>query len=184
MIFLDFDRTLFDTDAFNLLILAQPLLAPHAERVHAFPPGSPERQAVWRELVVLMQQGQVTFSADQVASFLYPDVKAFFKRHQSDIVVVTFGARIMQEFKINAALPSCRDIVYVEAGTKGEAIARWLQGVVPEGVFVDDRLVELDATHTVCPNLRIFEMRRDGKPGSGTYPVVHSLSELERVMLK
>lgn len=183
--FIDFDRTLFDVDAFNTMLLQHSLIAPFAERVRAFPPGSEERQEVWRTVVGMIERNEVVIPRADIAQFTYPDVPGFFASHGADIVVVTFGVPALQKLKLDATIGGHKNAIYLEGEkTKGEVIRAWCGDRRPEAVFVDDALHYLSSVAAECPWLRIFEMRRDGRKGSGAYPIVHSLLELEEVVLK
>ena len=138
MYFLDFDRTLFDTERFY--------------------------NALERGLII----PDDALSLDQLSSFLYADTLPFLKRHQDDtLVLVTRGERLIQETKVlNTLIEDFFDeLLYVPEGSKGVAIEAYLnahpeQAGVPM-FFLDDTIAELESIRTHFPDtLTVVRMRR------------------------
>jgi hypothetical protein len=98
-------------------------------------------------------------------------------------IVITSGIPSVQRAKIEHSGVSriVSDVLYAGLTHKGDAVAARNDG---DAVFVDDSPSQIDAVLKLCPSIRPFEMRRDGKEASGKYPVVHDLSELEAAVLK
>jgi hypothetical protein len=69
-------------------------------------------------------------------------------------------------------------IILTNNQLKGEFLAEHPHLVTASTLFVDDSPSQLASVSERFPDVRIFEMRRDGKDGDGRWPVVHSLSEL------
>ncbi len=180
--FLDFDRTLFNFDAFVTVVAREsPQLGPAIDQALILPPGAPKRQAVWDHLSDLLQSGALVIEPSAVARCVYDDAQSFVARHMPDIVVVTAGDGAFQGYKVKHAFPSAsfRDVLFCgERGNKGSVIREWLREDRQDAIFVDDAETELTSVSAACPWIRLFEMRRDGKEGSGNYPVIHSLTEL------
>jgi hypothetical protein len=180
MYFLDFDRTLFDTDTFREWLLKHPLCSGYKERVDGFPIGSPERQEVWKEIWEFVQKGEILLSDADIRRYVYPDVAHFFETHAPNIVIITFGPPGWQEFKVKRALPfSYRDAIFNDGiESKADSIIAWHKNQPVSGIFVDDHVFQLETAAQVCPELSLFEIRRDGGAGDGRWPMVRSLTEL------
>jgi hypothetical protein len=171
--FLDFDRTLFDTDA---------LIAYMAERADMKDVYSLPEDEIKKELGRRAEDGNLTFAPGELARFVYSDSEDFLNRHP-DAVIVTHGNAALQRIKVENVFSHLTTKVFytTEEFRKGQYLHEKL-GAPHDGVFVDDRPVELESVTEHCPTFRVFEMRRDGKEGSGKYPVIHSLAELESVL--
>jgi hypothetical protein len=173
--FLDFDRTLFDTDA---------LIAYMAERADTKDIYSLPEDEIKKELGRRAEDGRLMFAPGELARFVYPDSEDFLNRHL-DAIVVTHGNAALQRLKVENVFSHLATKVFytTEEFRKGQYLKEKLSAP-RDGVFVDDRPVELESVTEYCPTFRVFEMRRDGKEGSGKYPVVHDLAELEAAVLK
>ncbi len=144
-IFLDFDRTLFDTERF------------------------------YNSLELTYIEGIIAgnIGAD-FSRFLYPDVLSFiwnvrvagFCCH-----LVTFGRRSVQEckFKLSGLEPYFDQTFYVEQGSKAEIIKNYIDSDVSceKVVFIDDTIEHLEAFVEEIPNGQAFRMARPGAKGSG-----------------
>src|SRR3989344_3941979 len=150
MYFLDFDRTLFDTEAF---------IASMQSRLEA---------------------GDLSFAPGELALFIYPDVPEFLRALGNEAVIVTHGNPVLQRMKVESALTGIPrvSVIYVDQEPKGPRVARRLAGSGVPALFSDDTPLELASVETCCPNIRLFEMRRDGGVGDGRWPVVRSLFDL------
>ena len=171
MYFLDFDRTLFDTDTFKEYL---------AERnADSSITGEPEED-VARTLNEAAQSGQLTFAPGELSRFLYADVAEFLRMLGNEAVIITYGNEALQKAKVESSL---NDVVRVTALYTGDVLKahyleNWPGYYGQEAVFTDDRVYELETMSTLFPKMKIHEMRRDGEAGDGRWPVVRSLTEL------
>jgi hypothetical protein len=188
--FLDFDRTLFDTQAFYSYLIEHNLVPePHRSTLAAtINLGSGKTDyttPAWKDFDRALEQGDFPFVTDNTMQFLYPDVPGFLVRHGSESIVTTSGIPSIQRAKIERAgvAHAVVDTLYAGLTHKGDVIAtRYPAG--ERVVFVDDSPSQLAAVLERCQSIEAYEMRRDGKKGSGKYPVVRSLGELEAAVLK
>jgi FMN phosphatase YigB (HAD superfamily) len=170
--FLDFDRTLFDSDAFVAHVLER-----HGGTYHAKEPEERLQAAV----AASFEKADIAFAPGELAPFVYRDVPEFLRAAGNEAIILTFGNPALQKLKIENALAGIPrvSVLYTNDRRKGmflkERIAAYA-GSSP--VFVDDRTIELEDMERECPSVRLFEMRRDGGVGDGRWPVIHSLSEL------
>jgi methionine salvage enolase-phosphatase E1 len=143
-IFLDFDRTLFDTERFyNSLELT------------------------YIEGIIAGQLG-----AD-FSRFIYPDVLSFIWNVQQagfTCHLVTFGRRQVQEckFRLSGLASHFDQMFYVEQGSKADVIKKYLDSCVSceKVVFIDDTIEHLEAFATQFPNSTVLRMARPGAKGS------------------
>ena len=186
--FLDFDRTLFDTDAYAQSLIEEPgcasfkeeLRAVFAQRRDDTLTGGVERTYVWNKVTEAFRSGTLSFPKGYLAKFLYQDVAEHLRNMGNEAIVVTFGEQNRQQKKIESALADIvrLTVLYTDTKNKAEYLASWPGYYGQEAIFVDDRPIELEALSSAFPNLKLFEMRRDGKAGDGRFSVIHSLSEL------
>jgi FMN phosphatase YigB (HAD superfamily) len=111
-LFLDFDRTLFNTELFYTSLELKYVLG-----IQRFPKG-------------------VDFS-----KFIYPDVIPLLnllKKLGFTICLVTFGERAVQEYKFQASglAPYFKDVFYVEQGSKAAVIKKYLDSAVSCEVII------------------------------------------------
>lgn len=169
MYFLDFDRTLFDTEAFFPFItsrFSEPL------------PRTDDGQAhLATSLARKVASGELAFAPGELASFVYPDVPEFLRALGNEAVIVTYGDEGLQRAKILSALAGIPRVsaIYVGAHRKGPPIAARLGASGTRALFVDDTPLELESVETHCPEVTLYEMRRDRDAGDGRWQVVHSL---------
>lgn len=143
-IFLDFDRTLFDTEAFyNSLELT------------------------YIEGIIAGQLG-----AD-LSRFIYPDVISFMcnaKEAGYYCHLVTFGSRNIQECKVKLSglEPYFTELFYVERGSKAAVIKNYLDSDVSceKAIFVDDTIEHLERVGIMLPQIVLIRMTRPGAKGS------------------
>jgi len=188
MYFLDFDRTLFDTDAYNRALADEPACAPFRDdilRIASTPYGvlgskSPERKAVWDKVSKVFESGALTFAPGYLSRFLYADVPEFLREMGNEALIMTYGEPLRQQMKIDSALAGVvrLTILYTGEASKAEFLATWPGYHGGPAFFVDDRPAELTELAAAFPSLKLYEMRRDGGAGDGRWPVIHSLSEL------
>lgn len=185
--FLDFDRTLFDTDAFNATLADEPGCAPFAEELRAVVArgrdetltGGADRAAAWKKLNEQVTCGALTFAPGYLARFLYPDVAPALRMLGARATIITFGNPKWQKAKVESALPDGGvEVLYVPDSYKTVVLSSY-KGFTPvESALVDDRVAELATAAEAFPELRLYEMRRDGKEGDGRFTTIRSLAEL------
>jgi FMN phosphatase YigB (HAD superfamily) len=168
---LDFDRTLFNTDAFIA----------HLE-------GRPEAEQFLRErseaalraiLSAFVRRKEPVFAADELQSFIYPDALEFFRNPEKKAYVLTFGYPDWQREKVERTLGEAVAVsaFYTSNVMKGTYMKDRI-AAFHDPVFVDDSPAQLEDMAARCPKVRLYEMRRDGGAGDGRWPVVHSLAGL------
>lgn len=143
-IFLDFDRTLFDTEAFY----------------HSL-------ELTYIEGIIGGQIG-----AD-FSRFLYDDVVSFMcnAREVGYLChLVTFGRRSVQECKVKLSglEPYFKELFYVEQGSKAAVIKKYLDSGVSceKAVFIDDTIEHLEQVRALLPQVVPVRMARPGAKGS------------------
>lgn len=168
--YLDFDRTLFDTDSFYIYLAERPELGevsklPVAE--FAF------------ELDRMAKEGLLTFAPGELAPFLFQDAASFLREKENAVTIITYGSVAFQEIKVKSALMGIprMSVMYTDEVRKGEYLAPHTH-LHTGAVLADDSVVELEILMEKCPSLRLFEMRRDGEEGNGRWPVIRTLAEL------
>ncbi|MBA3789043.1 hypothetical protein H0X32_01450 [Patescibacteria group bacterium] len=184
--FIDFDRTIFDTNSFKKTLERRPTVV---ELVAQF-------KNVWKEfwslseshlqrrlfrasLGAFLSNGRFLFVPADLKEFLYPDALAFFERYGEDCTIVTYGIRAFITAKVTSALTdiSIHDVVYT-GRRKGRTIQRLCAEEKDQCTFIDDAHFQLASVTRRCPNITVIEMRRDSQPGDGRWPVIHSFDEL------
>lgn len=142
-IFLDFDRTLFDTDRFYNEL---------------------ERRSLIKDRSI---------KNIDLAIFLYPDVIHFLKSCKIagwKCYLVTFGAREVQKPKFLGCNIAnyFTETFYVESGSKVAVIEKAIGNSVPhENIyFIDDTIAHLEAFSHVLPEANAIKMSRIGAKGS------------------
>lgn len=186
--FLDFDRTLFDTDAYNLSLVDEPGCAPFKKELEAVIAkdrdqtltGGFDRIAAWNKVSDVLSCGLLSFTPGYLARFLYPDVAEFLRMLGNEAIIITYGDLTRQKAKVESALAGIVRVttLYTQERSKAEYLEFWPGYNGEESIFVDDRVAELEALSQKYPNLRLYEMRRDGGEGDGRWPVVRSLNDL------
>lgn len=184
--FLDFDRTIFDTPAFKLSVARRPTVAELGTQFRlAFAEllnpgeGLSRRRVLRRTFGTFMSHGRFAFSPEELKGFLYPDTPGFLATN--DCTVVTYGVEAFIKAKVISALTNVpvTDIVYTHR-KKGRTIKRLTAENEGPFAFVDDAVFQLESVGAWCPDVLLYEMRRDGGKGDGRWPVVRSLDELPR----
>lgn len=172
MYFIDFDRTLFDTNSFIEYLR----LRPGTE--HLFTDDA--HISVAQTLGSMSETGALSFAAGELAPFVYPDVPEFLRMLGNEATIVTSGNPVFQQIKIASALVGIPRIsaLYVGDEPKGPFLALRHARYGGTQIFTDDRPIELESVAVHCPSIRLFEMRRDGAQGDGRWPIIRSLSEL------
>lgn len=166
--YVDFDRTLFDTDRFATWL---------ASRV-------PEGEALSHEELCAaaiheVREDRLVFAPGELSQFLFPDAAQFLKDKENAATIVTFGDKVFQEAKVKSALHGIPRVSVMYTGTtrKGVYLAPHTH-LHADAVFVDDSAVELEILADHCAEFSLYEMRRDGGEGDGRWQVVHALGEL------
>lgn len=149
--FLDFEKTLFDTDAFARYV---------TERA-----GSTDEGLV--------------FAPGELSPFLYPDAATFLREKENAVTIITSGDSSLQEPKIKSALFGIprMSVMYTGEARKGAYLAPHTH-LHAGALAVDDSPAELAILAEECPPIKLYEMRRDGGAGDGRWPVIRTLSEL------
>jgi hypothetical protein len=186
--FLDFDRTLFDTDAFNVSLADEPGCAPFADELRAVVAagrdatltGGDVRVAAWAKVSDAIKNGTLVFAPGYLSKFLYKDAPEFLRMLGSEAIIVTYGDPVLQRAKVESALAGVvrRTVLYTGSISKSEYLASWPGYFGAPAQFVDDRVTELEGLAQKFPNMTLFEMRRDGGKGDGRFKVIGSLSEV------
>jgi len=153
--FIDFDRTIFDTDAFK------------------------SRYGLMHMLMTFFATGRSGFAPSELQKYLYPDVPAFLEAHGADTLVVTYGVEAFIMAKVSSALAKfpLKRIVYT-AEKKGHIMKKLCAEIPGPYRFIDDAVFQLASVARHCPSVELFEMRRDGRVGDGRWKVIHNLDEL------
>lgn len=150
--YLDFDRTVFDTDAFIAYWQARP-----------------------------QEQGgnDEVFIPGELSQFLYQDAAQFLRDKENAVTIITFGTPTFQEAKIKSALYGIprMSVMYTGEVRKGEFLAPHTH-LHADALVVDDSPEELEILAAACPELELYEIRRDGAVGDGRWSVVRGLGEL------
>lgn len=119
------------------------------------------------------------FAPGALARFLYPDAAQFLRDKENAATVITFGDPLRQRAKVESAffgIPRT-SVMYTDGVRKGAYLTPHTH-LHAGALLVDDTPAELEVLAERCPGLALYEMRRDGRPGDGRWPVVRSLAEL------
>lgn len=184
--FFDFDRTVFDTDSFKRDFARRPKLPElfqqakgivremlDRKRILSF------RRIVTRTLGTYASHRRFGFMPAELKNYIYPDAADFFAAYGKDCVIVTYGVRAFITAKVASALSEfpLADVVYTPR-KKGRTIKRLMKGQEGPFVFVDDAHFQLVSVSEMNPEIDVIEIRRDGNPGDGRWPVIRSFNEL------
>ncbi len=165
--FVDFDRTLFDTDRFQKDYAEQLSLA------------EGEPGIIHRTLAKLLAEGNLTFTQGELTPYLYADAAEFLRGLGNEATIITRGDVAFQTAKVKSALVGIPrlSVFYTGENSKAAYLAPRIDAY-RDPVLVDDKPLELEILATTCPALRLYEMRRDGEKGDGRWSIVQSLGEL------
>lgn len=184
--FFDFDRTVFDTESFKRAYAKRPsvheLFHQAKEVVKEFFSNArsiSRRRIFSRTLGTYLSHRRFGFLPEELKEFLYPDAAAFLAAHSKDCTIVTYGVRSFITAKVANALTSypLGDIVYTPR-KKGRTLRRLVEGKEGPFIFVDDADFQLESVGKACPEIKLYEIRRDGGAGDGRWPVIRSFEEL------
>jgi len=185
--FLDFDRTLFDTDAYNRGLLDIPACKPFRDELQALLEAPPhavptkqERDAIWDKLSALLISGELSFAPGELAKYVYPDVPEFLRMLGNEAIIITYGEKTRQKAKVDSAFAGIVRLttLYTEDKLKAEYFEQYPHLLAASSLFVDDRALELETMEKLFPQVKLFQMVRGGGPGDGRWTVVRSLSDL------
>lgn len=171
MYFIDFDRTLFDTERFFTYLNTHPLFKDVYESTQG------DRASM---VAHVLKNPEFSFFKGELSQFLYEDASSFLREKENSAMIITFGNPAFQKAKVVSAVEGIPRVQALYTGDVRKAvfIAPHLDMYGPTPTFVDDAPLELDLLQEHCPQARLFEMRRDGGIGCGRYPVIHSLRDL------
>lgn len=184
--YFDFDRTVFDTESFKRAYAKRPsvhqLLHQAKEVIKEFFSSTrsiTRRQIFSRTLGTYLSHRRFGFVPEELKEYLYPDAAAFLAAHSKDCTIVTYGVRAFITAKVANALTSypLGDIVYTPR-KKGRTLRRLIEGKEGPFIFVDDAHFQLESVGEVCPEIELYEIRRDGHAGDGRWRVIRSFEEL------
>ncbi len=189
--FLDFDRTIFDTESFLPYLAGMPALARLKTSINAVLTkgrgtgfsSDDEREELWKTINELYQQGAFEFTDGELSAFVFHDAAEFLKKHGHESVVVT-SAGLDNAFQRGKLKSSGVDALvlhteFVVAGEpKGPAVKSLIGAYPGPYAFVDDLTTQIDSVAHDCPDVALFEIRRDTQDGAGRYTVIESLLEL------
>ncbi len=196
--FIDFDRTVFDTDSFKRSLRERPtfweLLYEGKEAMDELfdAKGRKVRRRVFmKNIGTFASHGRFAFAAEELRDFMYPDAREFLRTH--DCTIVTYGVRAFITAKVTTALVEHPhlEVIYTSR-KKGRTIRKLVDAELQKGleaptapeaaqkafIFVDDMRFQLESVSRWCPEVEVIEIRRDGKKGHGIWRVIHSFDEL------
>ncbi|MBP6860233.1 MAG: hypothetical protein KBC38_01560 [Candidatus Pacebacteria bacterium] len=186
--FLDFDRTLFDTDAYLASLPDEPACAPFREELlqtlaskrEESVSGGEARIAVWDKVSEAIRSGALSFAPGYLSRFLYADTLETLRAYGNEAIIVSYGEKERQRVKIESALAGVvrLTVLYTGMESKAEFLSKWPGYYGASAVLVDDRPSELEALASALPALSLYEMRRDNGKGDGRWPVIHTLADL------
>ncbi len=186
--FLDFDRTLFDTDRFaddlpNFPVadeIRDELRSAIDENRASTLTMDRGQHGAWQKLYEAVRANPLSFRPGELEPYLYRDAAEFLRSLGNEAIVITFGDEAWQKAKVESALAAVvrLTVLYTGKKLKAEYLKDWPGYYGQPAVYADDRPHELEVMTAAYPAMRAFEMRRDGAPGDGRWPVIRSLAEL------
>ena len=187
--FLDFDRTLFDYETYRGYLIELPEIARFKDRILLLSGkddalSTKKRRELWEEIDQWYAEGGYTLKPGELSRFMFPDALDFLRVHGASSIIVTSGGASIkfQKDKITSAgaAGEVAEVCYLSGRSlsKGPKILSLCERYEPPFFFIDDLVEQLDQVAAAVSGVSLFEIRRDGKEGSGRYPVIHSLDEL------
>lgn len=169
--FLDFDRTLFNTEAF----IAHLEQRPDAERFLK----RQSESALEAILGMFVRSGERVFAPEELTPFAYPDAVEFVRAKSDAVTILTFGFPEWQRRKVEAAFGerAASSALYTSNVMKGVYLKKH-GDFSGDALFVDDSPSQLEDVARHFPQMSLYQMRRDGREGDGRWPVIRSLAEL------
>jgi hypothetical protein len=142
--------------------------------------GQPGRVELWEQMDMLCRDGTLTFAPGELSKFIFPDAVEFLHRHGAESVVLSYGHKDWVRSKVESSLADLpiERVIYAHNKEKGIALKEVLPGFPGPYTLVDDLAAQLDSVAAHCPDVSLYEIRRDGKEGSGRHTVITSMSEL------
>lgn len=169
--FLDFDRTIFDTDSFVGYV--------QSNYVGKHSLGEGAIGKIWNERI---KSGELKFFPGELTPFLYQDALTFLKRHLGECIIMTYDNLALQKAKINSSFFEVMmprpDVFYTLQQRKGHFLGNILGRFPVPHRFVDDSVKELALVAENCAGVKLYEMRRDEKVGRADYHTLRSFDEL------
>lgn len=163
---LDFDRTVFDTDALYKRLDEQ------------------KRSTEAGTLASLESLGDIS-------DLVFSDAMIFFTAHnKTDLCIVSSckgksgnWERTYQEKKIeHSGISKFVDQVLVVESGKVAVISELVKKFSEDTVFVDDMLEHLETLNSVDKNLKLVQIKRNPLASTGNFPVISQLSELDAII--
>jgi hypothetical protein len=114
---------------------------------------------------------------DEATNVAYPDAVQVLHALGNEAILIS---RADSREDIIASLPGVPRLTILLTGGKNKAdfLTEHSHLVPASAIFVDDTPDQLAGMAKEFPQVRLFEIRRDGREGAGLYPVIRSLSEL------
>lgn len=171
MYLLDFDHTLLNTNAFTAYMFER--LQKEGHILNSL-------EETTLALEKLADQGELNFAPGELGKFLYSDVPEFLRTAGNEALIVTYGNPKLQQLKVENATAGIPRVTALYTGNlrKGDFLRDRIQAYGANVLCVDDKAIELESLESACPNVRLYEIRRDGAAGDGRWPVISSLTEL------
>lgn len=119
-------------------------------------------------------------AGEEPSRFLYQDAAAFLREKENSALIVTAMDKAADSALVEQALSGIprMSVMYTSGKRKGEYLAPYISMYGQAPVFVDDSPSQLASMALHCPEVRLFEIRRDDHAGDGRWPVIRSLTEL------
>lgn len=123
------------------------------------------------------------YAPGELSRFLYPDARSFLMEKGNSAMIVTAADKVADANFMQSALEGIPRIavMYTNGVLKGDFLAPYIGMYGASPIFVDDSVSHLESMAEQCPQVRLYEMRRDGGAGDGRWPVIHALAELPSV---
>lgn len=168
--YVDFDRTIFDTDTWKAYMRGLPGMEELEDVADA-------DMSSW--LAAKANAGELSFAQGELSRFVYPDAATFLREKENAATIITSLNPVFQEMKVKSALYGIPrlSVMYTGDILKGEFLGPHTH-LHADAIAVDDLSPQLESFALHCPDLALFEMRRDGGEGDGRWPVIRSLAEL------
>lgn len=114
---------------------------------------------------------------DEASETAYEDARAFLHAMGNEAILIS---RAESRDEIQTALSGIPrlTIILTHNKPKAEFLSEQSHLLAAQSLFVDDSPGELALMETLHPQVKLYEIRRDGKEGDGRWPVVRSLAEL------
>jgi hypothetical protein len=117
---------------------------------------------------------------DAAAFALFNDAASFLRdKENASTIIVSSGERSVREPGVKRSLEGIprMSVMYTGGVPASEYLAPHTH-LHKDALLVDSDPEELALLAASCPLLALYEIRRDGAPGDGRWPVVRSLQEI------